>query len=356
MNSAMTSRERFIKALMRQKIDKVPKFDQPWRQTIDRWNKEGLHSKIGVSEYFEYDAIEVFIKDLSFRLPEKTIEETDKYVIVQNSNGVVTKCLKDKYGHPAYLDFTINTKDKYYEYRHLLKWDDSRINWEANFNYQRIAVNSKKAIMLSFNFGFEKYYMIFGPNTMLMSLLEDPEWIADVVMTDINLTITAVEVMLERGLDIDCVFAGDDMGFKTDTLFSPECYKEIIMPAHKRFCDFCHSKNLPVILHSDGNIKKIIPLLIEAGFDCIQPLEVKAGMDLIQLKRDYGEKISFMGGIDARVMAKGNPDELEEEIKKIEYAKIGGGYIYHSDHSVPDDVSFKTYCLVMELVDKYGRY
>ena len=80
-------------------------------------------------------------------------------------------------------------------------------------------------------------------------------------------------------------------------------------------------------------------------------------MDLIQLKKDYGEKLSFMGGIDVRKMKAENPAGIEEEIKtKINFAKKGGGYIYHSDHSVPDDISFQQYGRVIDLVLKYGAY
>lgn len=96
---------------------------------------------------------------------------------------------------------------------------------------------------------------------------------------------------------------------------------------------------------------------IEAGFSCLQPLEVKAGMDVRELKREYGDRLSFMGGIDVRLMRADDPNLIEKEIKdKFRVARKGGGYIYHSDHSIPHDVSFQQYKRVMELVRKYGRY
>ena len=80
-------------------------------------------------------------------------------------------------------------------------------------------------------------------------------------------------------------------------------------------------------------------------------------MDLIELKKTYGDVLAFMGGIDVRKMAADDPREIEEEIRtKITFAKKGGGYIYHSDHSVPDNVSFERYKYVIELVRRYGRY
>jgi len=98
-------------------------------------------------------------------------------------------------------------------------------------------------------------------------------------------------------------------------------------------------------------------MLIEAGFDCLEPLEVKAGMDLIELKKNFGDWLTFMGGIDVRAMAHLDPAVIEEEIRtKIPVAMKGGGYIFHSDHSVPHNVSFQQYEHTINLVKKYGTY
>ena len=101
----------------------------------------------------------------------------------------------------------------------------------------------------------------------------------------------------------------------------------------------------------------MIPYFIEDGLTCLQPLEVKAGMDLLELKDKFGSRMAFMGGIDVRAMADTDPLVIENEIRtKIPEAKKGGGYIYHSDHSVPNNVSLEQYCRVMELVGEYGAY
>jgi uroporphyrinogen decarboxylase len=113
---------------------------------------------------------------------------------------------------------------------------------------------------------------------------------------------------------------------------------------------------MSVVLHSCGNVKALIPMFIEAGVKCLQPLETKAGMDLFQLKKDYGKHITLMGGIDVRKMALGGKELEEEVVEKITFAKKGGGYIYHSDHSIPDNVSFPDYERVISLVKEYGKY
>jgi len=121
--------------------------------------------------------------------------------------------------------------------------------------------------------------------------------------------------------------------------------------------DFFHSRGMKVLLHSCGNVKMLLPDLVDIGLDCLHPLEVKAGMDVVALKAEYGKDLSFMGGIDVRAMADPDPAAIERVIAaKIPVAKVGGGYIYHSDHSIPNNVSFQQYCRVLELVRKYGGY
>jgi len=176
-------------------------------------------------------------------------------------------------------------------------------------------------------------------------------------MTDARLCAAIAEEMMERGLEFDAGWVMDDLGYKHRGFFPPAVYREQLMPAHKLICDVFKSRGLPMLLHSCGYVMEFIPDFIECGFDVIQPLEVKAGNDMLGLKREYGDVLAFMGGIDVRAMAERDPRAIEREIaEKLPPMKQGGGYIYHSDHSVPDNVSFAQYQRVMELVAEYGQY
>lgn len=131
----------------------------------------------------------------------------------------------------------------------------------------------------------------------------------------------------------------------------------MIFNVDKYICDYFHSRDKKVFLHSCGYVENLIPYFIKAGIDCLQPLEVKAGMDLIKLKKEFGDNIAFMGGIDTRLYSSNDERLIENEIKlKLEEAKQGGEYIYHCDHSIPHNVSFSQYKKVIDLVKKYGRY
>ena len=198
---------------------------------------------------------------------------------------------------------------------------------------------------------------LLGPVRLLTAIVEEPNWARDIFMTQAELCAQCVEELLAAGIDFDGAFLPDDLGYRNGLLFSPRAYREVLRPAHRRYVEPFKRRGLPVILHSCGGVKELIPDLMDTGFDCLQPLEVKAGMDLIELKKRYGDVLAFMGGIDVRLMALDDPGPIEEEIRtKVSFAKQGGGYIYHSDHSVPDDVSFANYCHVIDLVHKYGSY
>jgi len=205
--------------------------------------------------------------------------------------------------------------------------------------------------------GYDKMQVYVRSDQLLMLIATDPDWVIDMYRTDAQLAIDMYDIMVEEGFEFDGAFLYCDLGYRNATLFSPKHYREQLHPVFKMLCDYFKSKGLPIILHCGGNVNEVVPDLIEAGFTCLQPLEVKAKMDLIDLKGKYGDRLAFMGGIDVRNMAKDDLTDLEEEIRtKFEVAKKGGGYIYHSDHSIPKNVSFENYKKVIELVRKYGEY
>ncbi len=352
----MTSRERITLALQHKEADRVAIQDGPWVTTVKRWHSEGLPEGESPGSFFKYEFANIGA-DLSLRLPAETIEDTEDYTIIRNANGVVHKKWKRTISTPELLDFTLTTREMWEEHKPKLVYDDSRVNWDHALAAYNNARKKGAYICYSGAIGYDKWANIIGPETFLPAMAIDPEWTKDIYMTDAELHVAAAEEMIGRGIEFDGAFLYDDLGYRNGTFFSPQDYMEQLFPAHKRLFEFFNSKGMPVILHSCGCVKDFIPYFIEAGLTCLQPLEVKAGMDLVELKKKYGDELAFMGGIDVRAMSADDPAVIEEEIRtKVGFAKQGGGYIYHSDHSVPDDVSFEQYKRVIELVHKYGKY
>ncbi|MHB1000984.1 MAG: uroporphyrinogen decarboxylase family protein [Armatimonadota bacterium] len=352
----MTSSERILTILKGGIPDRIGKSDGPWSETFARWKTEGLEEGVDIGEKFGFDFCAIPGADLSLRLPTEVIEDTDTYILHKDANGVLRKDFKHESGHtPHWISHTVNTGKDWYEYKERLTPDDSRIPE----NIAEICDNARKTGKFTHYTAVESYesaWPVFGQVNIFTLMLDEPEAAFDVFDTYANMTITLVQKMIDKGADFDGAWFYGDVGYRNSTLFSPACYEELLWPAHKKLCDYFKSIDKPVILHSCGKIESLIPKFIEAGFAAIQPLEAKCGQDVRVLKELYGNKITFFGNIDVRKLS-GTREDIEEEISsKIPVAMKNGGYIYHSDHSVPPTVSWENYCYAHELIDKYGKY
>ena len=353
----MTSKERIRLALDHQEADRVAIHDSPWGTTVARWHREGLPEGVSPNEHFGYEFASVG-PDLSLRFPTETLEETDEYTVQSRADGAIHRNWKGRTSTPELLGFKIQSRRDWEEHKPRLAFDDSRVNYDG----VKAAMDNARTAGRFFTFGGGIGYdhnsaSMLGPVRLLTGMLEDPEWIADIFMSQADLCVQIVEELMARGIEFDAAYFYDDLGYRNGLFFSPAIYRALLQPAHRRYLEPFKRQGLPCLLHSCGNVTELVPDLLDAGWTCLQPLEVKAGMDLVGLKQRYGDVLAFMGGIDVRNMALDDPGPIEEEIRtKLAVAKQGGGYIYHSDHSVPDNVSFANYSRVIDLVRRYGSY
>ena len=129
------------------------------------------------------------------------------------------------------------------------------------------------------------------------------------------------------------------------------------MPAHIETIAYAKAHGLPVIMHSCGYVEPLLPHMIEAGIDCLQVLEVKAGMDPVKLHRLYGDRICFMGGIDVRALYSNDRAVIDRELEaKVPLMKQGYNFMLHSDHSIPSTVMYETYRYFIEKGLSLGQY
>ena len=352
----LSGRERIRLALQHREADRVGVVDCIWSSTLERWRKEGIPADKSPSEVFGYDLVEIR-PDTSLRFPVRTLEETDEYIIVKDSNGATVKNWKHGSSAIGLLDFTIKSRADWEDHKPQLVWDRDRVDWPAAREAYDAAREQGQFICYSGAISWDATLPLVGAETILYNLMDDPAWIADMYQTMTDLYLAGAEEMIGEGLEFDGAWVYDDMAYCSGPFFSPGVYQELFFPHDRRVCDFFQARSMPVILHSCGRVDSLIPRLIEAGYTCLQPLEAKAGMDVVELKKQYGGSLAFMGNIDVRKMSDPDPRVIEEEIaRKIPAAMHGGGYIYHSDHSVPHTVSFEQYQRVLELVRHYGAF
>lgn len=251
----------------------------------------------------------------------------------------------------------MKSKEDWLRIKERLRPHDTRVDWVSLRQRYQQARSEGKCMVLTAAIGYDHLQSYVKSQELLVILHDDPDWFRDMVQTHALLVMEMARVIFESGYPCDAAFLFNDMGYRNGPLFSPKMYRECILEYDKMLYDFFHSQGVPVIYHTDGDVRLLIPELIRAGIDCLQPLEAKANMDVRELKKQYGDRLALIGNIDARKMAYPDPGVIEEEIRsKFEVAMEGGGYLYHSHHSVPHSVSFEQYGRTIDLVRRYGRY
>lgn len=336
--------------------DRVPVQDSVWGHTVARWHSEGLPADQSPDSYFGYEFAHQG-PDISLQFPDAVLQEGDNWRVTRNALGAVSRSFTDHESTPEMLEFTIDSPERWEEHRHRLAWNDARVDWDNALAANQALREGGQFVCYFAHIGYDWLQRIIGAETMLVAMAEDRAWVVDMMDSLMDLVLRGFREMVARGFEFDGVFVANDMGYRNGTFFSPAVFRECELPAQRRMYDLFRERDLPVILHSCGNVRGFVPDLIEAGLTCLNPLESKAGMDLVELKQQFGDRLCFMGGIDVRAMADPDPDAIEREIaRKLPVAKTGGGYIYHSDHSVPHNVSWSQYQRLMALVRAYGRY
>ena len=159
---------------------------------------------------------------------------------------------------------------------------------------------------------------------------------------------------------IDVIMVTDDLGAENGPLISPEHYREMIKPAQKKLWQSIKNDTKAYLfLHSCGSISKFIPDLIEIGVDILNPIQVAAkDMDPKRLKEEFGDKLTFWGGVDTqRVLPFGSPEDVEREVKtRLADMAPGGGYVLTAVHNIQAGVRPENICMMYDAARKYGTY
>jgi uroporphyrinogen decarboxylase len=352
----MTSFERIKRMYEHREADRVPVIDYPWSSTIERWEKEGLPKGVSYVDHFDLERFAHIGADNSPQYPERLIEETPEYKTHTTKWGVTMRNWRHSGGVPEFLEFTITDEASWKKAKARMKPTRDRVNWEhlkANYPQWRREGNWISAGLW---FGYDiTHSFTVGTERVLTAMALEPEWMKDMFGHFLDVHIQLFDMIWDAGYHFDEVMWYDDMGYKNGTFFSLDMYRNLLRPFHKRAADWAHAKGCKVRLHSCGNIRAFIPDLIEIGIDMLNPVEVKAGLEPIGLKKEFGDRLGFHGGINAVLFEK--PEELWKEMRRVIPAmKKDGGYIISSDHSVPEIVSFAEFTEFVRLAKELGTY
>ncbi len=357
----MTGIERISNMLKRQPADRIGLFEHFWGDTRKDWTQGGhIREDEDLSDHFGFDmelswAFNV-TADLDFE--PVVIEEDEETILTRDGNGALLRRHKLHDATPEHVDFLVKGREQWEEHiKPKLEPERRRIKFEAYRKARRHAHEHDRFFAWSGVNVFEIMKDVCGHEYMLIGMAMDPDWVRDMTDTYAQLTIDLQEILFSEEGWPDGIWYYEDMGFKGRPFMSPAMYREIVQPAHTKTVDYAKSHALPVIMHSCGMVELLLPGMIEAGIDCLQVIEVKAGMDLVKLYREFGDKLSFMGGIDVRVLYTNDKRQIDAELEaKIPIVKGNYGYTLHSDHSIPNTVHYDTYRYFVDRGLELGTY
>lgn len=356
LTKPMTTRERMMRMFEHREADRVPITDGPWFTTIARWRREGMPEAVDYHDYFDIDRFGGLMLDTSPRLESKVIEETDAYVVRTTGWGATMRSFKHSTSTPEHLHFSVTTPEAWRKVKERMTPSDDRIPWDLLKREYKNWREQGRWLSLTFLFGFDiTHANMVGTECLLEAMMIEPDWVVEMFNHELDLDIAMYQRVLDAGYAFDSISWPDDMGYKGHQFFSVSTYRELLKPVHKRAIDWAHARGMKAEMHSCGDIRPFIPEYIDIGLDGLNPLEVKAGVDTLEVKKLYGDKLVLHGGLNALLYHQ--PEEIEAEMAaKVPVLKQNGGYILSSDHSVPDSVSLEDFRRITQRAKELGSY
>ena len=373
----MTSRERVLAALRYEEPDRVPLDLGGLSSTIETVPYNDLkkylglkhETKIIIRDHVEpdqeiLDMFEIDTRYIRMKPPNnfKThIEPDNSYVDEWGTRW--KKPVSSLYWDPVEFPF----KDATIEDLETYPWPDpddpGRVDGLRE-EVKRLREETNCAIIADepFSCPFENgCFVLRGPEQFLLDMAMNRQFVKTFLEKLTDLTIRFYQNYLDAVGDyIDIVMVSDDLGTNEGPFFSMESYRELVKPYQKRYWNFIkQNTDAYLFLHSCGSVYYFIPDFIELGVDILNPVQVSAkNMDSKKLKTEFGDKITFWGGIDTQqVLPFGTLEDVENEVKKrISDFAPGGGYILTAVHDIQAGVSPEKICRMYEAVKKYGKY
>jgi len=351
----MNSRERFWATMHYGDFDRPFQWEmEPYEETIKRWRKEGLPVD---SDYryhagydrFEYAPVRV---EMTPYFEYETLEINGNYEVYRDLDGVIKKKRTDvpPPAMPQYVDYGLKGRADWPEFKKRFNpASPARFpyHWES-MKRQYQDRDFALGLYCGSLYGWIRTWM--GVEGISLIVYDDPGFLEEASEHITNCILAVMDEALD-GVEYDFAFLWEDMAYKTASLIDPRHYRKIFMPHYKRITERLHSAGIDIImLDSDGNVDELIPLWLDAGINCIYPMEVAAGMDVVQLRKKFGKDLLMTGGMDKRVMARDRAS-----IKKMIDEKIPlmreGGYIPGCDHAIPPDIPWDNYVYYRELLN-----
>ncbi len=361
------SREVIDALLRKKKADRVGLMDSPWADTLRAWVKQGMPADekgkaVDCIAHFGFDIIGVggWFDLHPNQGVEEVIEETDEWKVVRNGSGAALKWWKDKSGTPEHIDFRMSSREIWErDYRpHLFPFDRARVDVKGAVESLTKRRAQGRWTHYGHLFVWEGMRQSMGDYNLYTSLLTDPDWIRDYCRVYTDLHKACYKILIDEAGRPDGIWIYEDLGYKQRLFASPEVLEALIFPYYAELVAFFHSYDLPVVLHTCGYTEPALDLIVGAGFDGLNPMEVKAGNDPLRIAKKYGDRLALVGGLDARILETGDRAVIRREVAALidGMKSLGARYVFASDHSLSTNVKYDDYRFALDVYREHMMY
>jgi hypothetical protein len=274
--------------------------------------------------------------------PEVQLEETSAHRIWRDALGRTMKLPKGTATLPMPMDYPVRDMDDWLRIKPGYEFDEARLAGDWRGVWAR-ARKEDAVIRVSIPGGFDEPRQLMGEEELCVAYYEQPELLHDMRATFTN-TVFQVLERVTRECPVDVLFVHEDMAGKSGPLVGPAHIREFITPYYRRIWDLCQSRGARLFdQDSDGDMNPVIDVFLEAGVNCMHPMEPAANMDVVKMRERYGTRLAFYGGIDKYALMKG-PEAVDAELaQKLPTLLASGGCVIALDHRIPGGVKLSTY-------------
>lgn len=343
----LTNLERMMKAVHRQEPDMVPTFELD----IDERVIEALKPGASYEDFVEYMDLDALCYHELRTDPYEVLDEAKR--IVRDQWGAIKQYSGVSLAIPMVLESALKSREDLAKY---VPPDPDRPSRFERLEETVKRFKGKRAIISV----VRPFATIFGSlreqDELFKDMIRDPEFVEGLNEITSNYYRRYVKNLIDVGADM--IIETADWAFTNGPMVSPKHVARYIIPGFKEVVDYCHSRDVPCLKHTDGNIWTIFDLIVEAGADGVNPIDPVAGMDIGEAKEKYGDKVCIMGNVDCgRLLSWGSKEEVREAVKDcIRKAGKGGGYICMSGNSIHGAVNPDNYAEMIRAVREYGKY
>ena len=360
----MTERQRFLETLTFGRPDRIPFAPGgPRESTLAAWRRQGLpegadwqdvlYEALGIERPPPVNAVRPEVNHRMIpEFDEKVIERRQRTLVVQDWKGNVceisdqfdTRHLREAidFVTRTWIKCPVETRDDWADMKR--RYDpDAPERFAPDFADQCATIRERDHVLVyGFHGPFWQLREWCGFEGLCMLFLDDPDFVAEMVDFWAEY-VSAIMAKILRHVTPDVIHLSEDMAYKEKSMISPAMVRQFLLPCWKRWCDQAQAAGVPIIdMDSDGFVGELIPLWIEAGINVCDPIEVAAGNDLGQFRRQFGRRMAYKQGVDKRAIAKGG-QVIRDELDRLAPIVRDGGFIPGCYHGVPFDISWPNF-------------